>query len=142
MYSRIKTYFVLHLLLMLYSVTGILSKLAAGVAFFSWQFGALYSGILVLLGVYAIGWQQILKRMPLTSAFSSKAVTIVWGILWGLLFFHEPLTAGKVLGAILIVAGVVLFAHADAQDTPPHAPTKDEGGRRDILGADGVVIDG
>lgn len=143
MSSRVKTLFALHLLLMVYSVTGILSKLAAGVDFLSWQFVALYAGVLALLGAYAIGWQQILKRMPLTSAFSNKAVTIVWGIIWGFLFFHEPLTAGKAVGAVLIVAGVVLFAHADAQDIPPRTPSEDEKDRRSaIVGADGVIIDG
>lgn len=142
MSSRVKTLFVLHLLLMMYSVTGILSKLAAGVDFLSWRFVALYGGVLALLGAYAIGWQQILKRMPLTSAFSNKAVTIVWGIVWGVLFFNESLTVEKIIGAILIVAGVVLFAHADAQDASPHAPS--DGAKKDrseFLGADEVIID-
>lgn len=116
MSSRLKTLFALHLLLMVYSTSGILSKLAAGVDFLSWQFVALYAGIIALLGVYAIGWQQILRRMPLTSAFSNKAVTIVWGIVWGALFFSEPITVGKVIGAALIIAGVVLFAHADGEE--------------------------
>lgn len=138
MSSRIKTLFALHILLMVYSTSGILSKLAAGVDFLSWQFVALYGGVIALLGVYAIGWQQILKRMPLTSAFSNKAVTIVWGIIWGMLFFHEPLTAGKAMGALFIIAGVVLFAHADKDDgAVPNA-----GGRGDIVGSEGVVIDG
>lgn len=116
MSSRLKTLFALHILLMVYSTSGILSKLAAGVDLLSWQFIGLYAGIITLLGLYAIGWQQILRRMPLTSAFSNKAVTIVWGIVWGVLFFNEPLTLGKGIGAALIIAGVVLFAHADGED--------------------------
>lgn len=153
MSSRIKTLFALHMLLMVYSTSGILSKLAAGVDFLSWQFVGLYAGIIALLGIYAIGWQQILRRMALTSAFSNKAVTIVWGIIWGALFFHEPVTVSKVIGAALIIAGVVLFAHADGEE----ALGSDDGGagsgpgesapesarpRTDILGADGVIIDG
>lgn len=116
MSSRLKTLFALHMLLMVYSTSGILSKTAAGVDFFSWQFIGLYAGIIALLGLYAIGWQQILRRMPLTSAFSHKAVTIVWGIVWGVLFFGESVTPGKLVGAALIIAGVVLFAHADGQE--------------------------
>ena len=134
MSSRLKTLFALHLLLMVYSTSGILSKLAAGVDFLSWQFVALYAGIIALLGVYAIGWQQILRRMPLTSAFSNKAVTIVWGIVWGALFFSEPVTVGKVIGAALIIAGVVLFAHADGEeqnDGSDGASGGASGGRRD-----------
>ena len=104
------------MLLMVYSASGILSKLAAGVDFLSPEFCALYGGVLCLLGLYAIGWQQILKRMPLTTAFSNKAVTIVWGIIWGALFFFEPITLPKAIGALLIIAGVILFSHADGQE--------------------------
>lgn len=119
MNQRLKTLLLLHVLLMFYSVSGILSKLAAGQELLSWQFLGLYAGIIAILGIYAIGWQQILKRMPLTSAFSNKAVTIVWGIIWGALFFSEPVTVLKVIGAILIIAGVVLYSYSDreAQDS-------------------------
>ena len=114
--GRIKTLFALHLLLIVYSTSGILSKLAAGVDFLSFDFCILYGGVLCLLGFYAIGWQQILKKLPLTTAFSNKAVTIVWGIIWGALFFFEPITLPKAVGALLIIAGVVLFSHADGQE--------------------------
>lgn len=115
--GRIKTLFALHMLLMVYSTSGILSKLAAGVDFLSIEFCLYYGGVLLLLGGYAIGWQQILKRLPLTTAFSNKAVTIVWGIVWGALFFFEPITLPKAVGALLIIAGVVLFSHADGQES-------------------------
>lgn len=117
MLGRMKTLLFLHLLLMLYSVSGILSKLAAGVDFLSVQFVLFYAGMIAILGVYAIGWQQILRRMPLTSAFANKAVTIVWGIVWGVLFFSEPVTVPKIIGAALIMGGVVLFSYADSEDS-------------------------
>lgn len=126
MSGRLKTLFALHLLLMVYSTSGILSKLAAGLDILSWQFFGLYAGVIALLGVYALGWQQILRRMPLTSAFSNKAVTIVWGIVWGALFFSESITAGKVIGAALIIAGVILFAHADSSEEKDQAGRDDE----------------
>jgi len=114
--SKIRILVALNVLLMVYSMSGILSKLAAGVDFLSWQFVGLYAGIIAILGIYAIGWQQILSRMALTSAFANKAVTIVWGIIWGFLFFQEQITLGKVIGGALIIAGVVLFATADGDD--------------------------
>ncbi len=111
--SKIRTFFALHILLMVYSVSSLLSKCASEVPFLSLEFCLLYGGIIALLGVYALGWQLILARMPLTTAFSNKAVTVVWGIIWGMVFFSEPLTIPKVIGAILIIVGVVLFSHAD-----------------------------
>ena len=107
---RIRTLFLLHLLLMVYSMSGLFSKLAAGVIFLSPTFCLFYAGVLALLGLYAIGWQQILKRLPLTTAYSNRAVAIVWGIIWGCLFFSEPVTIQKIIGALLIISGVVLFS--------------------------------
>lgn len=111
-----KSLVLLHLLLMLYSTSSILSKLAAGEAFLSLRFCLYYGGIIALLGIYAIGWQQIIKRMDLTTAFANKAVTVVWGIVWGTLFFREQITFGKILGAVLVIAGAVLFVRADGEE--------------------------
>lgn len=112
--EKIKVLFALHLLLMVYSTSGICSKLAAGEAFLSPRFCLYYAIIIVLLGVYAIGWQQIIKRLPLTTAFANKAVTVVWGIVWGAAFFQEAITLKKLLGAAFIVIGVILYAGSDA----------------------------
>lgn len=117
MSSRMRTLFGLHLLLMMYSISGIFSKLAAGTDFLSLQFCLYYGGVLALLGLYALGWQQILKRLPLTTAYSNRAVAIVWGIIWGAIFFSEPISVCKILGAVLIIAGVVLFSRADWEDS-------------------------
>ncbi|MCM1220381.1 MAG: transporter [Lachnospiraceae bacterium] len=111
--EKIKTLFLLHIMLMLYSTSGICSKMAAGQPFLSLKFCIYYAAIIALLGLYAIGWQQVIKRLPLTTAFANKAVTVVWGIVWGFLFFQESITWGKVLGALLVIAGVVMYARAD-----------------------------
>ena len=103
----------LHLLLMLYSTSGIFSKLAAGQPFLSLRFCLYYGVVILLLGIYALVWQQIIKCLPLTVAFANKAVTVVWGMVWGVLWFQEQLTAGKLIGAVLVISGVVLFAQAD-----------------------------
>jgi len=52
---------------------------------------------------------------PATAIYANKAVTVVWGLVAGLLFFQEPLTPGKICGAILVIAGVILFAFADGE---------------------------
>ena len=71
---------------------------------------------LCCLGAYAVFWQQIIKRLPLTTAFANKAVTVVWGIVWGALFFGEAITLGKVLGAALVISGVILFVRGDSEE--------------------------
>ena len=111
--TKLKTLFLLHLMLIVYSMSGICSKLAAEQSFFSLEFCLYYGCIILLLGFYAIGWQQIIKRLPLTTAFANKSVTVVWGFVWGIMFFHEAITIGKVVGAVCVIIGVVIFAGAD-----------------------------
>ncbi|MDO5445388.1 MAG: transporter [Eubacteriales bacterium] len=117
MKNKQKHVLILHLLLMINSTSGIFSKLAANEEFLSIRFCLFYLIIIILLGIYAIGWQQIIRRLPLTTAFANKSVTVIWGIIWGSLFFHDSISVGKVLGAVLIVIGVVLFAKSDQENS-------------------------
>ena len=109
----------LHILLFIYSLTGICSKTAAALPWGSPIFIMFYGGMLLALVVYSIGWQQIIKYLPLTFAYANRAVTVVWGLIWGVLIFDETLNAGKLVGAGLVVAGVIVFfmdsgGHRDA----------------------------
>ena len=97
-------------------MNGVFSKLAAKESFLSARFCAFYGGIVLILGIYAVAWQQIIKRIPLTTAFANKAVTVVWGLVWGALVFREPITPGKIIGVLLIVAGVVLFSSEEREE--------------------------
>ena len=90
-----------------------MAKRSSGADFLSWQFVLFYGGIILVLGIYAIGWQQIIKRMPISTAFSNKAITIIWGLLWGKLFFSEGITPGKIAGAVIVTIGVVIYSKAD-----------------------------
>ncbi|MBY4796994.1 transporter [Collinsella sp. AGMB00827] len=111
---RLRTYLGLHLLLVMYSLSGIFSKLASSAPFLSLSFFLCYGAVLLILFVYALGWQQVIKRMPLSAAFANKAVTVVWGIVWGLTIFHEPVNLFKIVGAGIIIAGIVLFSLSDS----------------------------
>lgn len=110
-----RVYLALHLLLVLYSCSGILSKTASGYAFLSAGFCVCYAGIIVLLGIYAICWQQIIKRLPLTTAYANRAVTVVWGMVWGVVVFKEHLGILQVFGGIVVLIGVALFASSDSE---------------------------
>lgn len=108
--SKVGTYVLLHVILVVYSLSSVCSKLAAGHDFMSLGFILCYGGMIAGMGLYALGWQQIIKRMPLTVAYANKAMTLIWGLVWGLLLFHEQVTLGKFLGAVIVLVGVVLFS--------------------------------
>lgn len=114
-----KIYIALHLLIMLFSLSSVCSKLASRQPFLSFKFCLFYGLVLVILALYAVVWQQIIKRMPLTAAYANKAVTVVWGLIWGMLVFNETLTVGKMVGCAIIIAGVLLFAFSE--ETPKEA---------------------
>lgn len=115
MKSNGKLYLTLHLFLMIYSTSGIVSKLAAREKFMSLPFILLYGLEILILAFYAVGWQQFVKRMLLSVAYANKAVTVIWGCIWGVLIFHEQLTVGKVAGALLVLGGVALYGIADGK---------------------------
>lgn len=110
------TYLLLHILLAVFSFNGVCSKLAAQHPFMSLEFILFYGCGIMLLGIYAIGWQQVIKHLPLTTAYANRAVTVVWGIVWGVLIFHEKLNLPKVLGALVVLVGVALYAWADGKE--------------------------
>ena len=114
--SKLSTLFALHLMLMLYSMSEICSKKAAGESFLSVRFCLYYGTVILLLGVYAIGWQQVIKHLPLTTAYANKAITVVWGILLGFLLFGESITLRQFIGAAVIIVGIVLFVRADNEE--------------------------
>ena len=116
MRANIKLYIALHIFLMIYSSAGVLSKLAAGQGFLSLPFILFYVGEILILAFYAIGWQQFIKRMPLSVAYANKAVTVVWGCVWGVVIFQEHLTVGKVIGALIVLVGVALYGYADEKN--------------------------
>lgn len=113
--NQVKYLIFLHIMLLVSSITGIISKLASQQKFLSFKFIVLYCFMILILGIYAIGWQQVIKRLPLTIAYTNKAVTVIWGIVFGKLFFDETITVKQIIGAVIIIIGIVLFVKADKE---------------------------
>ena len=103
-------YLFLHLTFVLFSISGLMQKFAAQQTPFSMKFFMFYGLELLILGIYAILWQQILKKFKLTTAYANKASTIIWGIIFGVIFFKEAITINKIIGALIVIAGIVIFA--------------------------------
>ena len=119
--SSSRTFLALQLLLLCYALSTVMQKLAAQQDFLSPRFLLCAFGMFLFLGVYALGWQQVLKRLPLTVAYAtSKAVVFLWMLLFGALLFHERVSRRQLLGCALLMAGVILFALSEKEDE--HAP--------------------
>jgi drug/metabolite transporter (DMT)-like permease len=113
--SKVRIYVMLHMILLLYSLAAVCSKKAALSPFLSFHFFAWYAGVLVILMIYALVWQQVLKHLPLFTAFLNKGITIVWGILWGALIFSEAISITMLLGAAIVFTGIMLVVSSNVE---------------------------
>ena len=114
--KKAKAYLLLHGIILLYSLGGLCSKKASAQEFLSTEFCLFYFLLIVILGVYAVLWQQILKRLPLSTAFANKSATVIWGMLWGALLFDETITLKMIIGAAFVLTGIVFIAADEGRE--------------------------
>lgn len=109
----LKNIIFLHIFLLFNSLLGTTSKYASQEIFLSIRFLLFYGISLFNMGLYAIVWQQLLKRMNLTTAYSNKSICMIWTVLWGWLFFHEYMSIWKISGICIIIVGVIMVVTTD-----------------------------
>ena len=107
--KKLFVFLLLHIALFIYSLEIIVSKLASNENFLSFGYLFYLFLIVVVLGVYAILWQQALKYMNLTFAYANKGITLIWGTLIGFFLFHESVSFNNILGIIVILIGIVIM---------------------------------
>lgn len=93
---------------LLYSLSTLLMKLAAGSVFLSLPFFVYFSGGVLLLFVYALLWQEMLKKFPLFTAYSARGLAIFYSLLAGAFFFGEQIGFKAILASGLVMLGIVL----------------------------------
>lgn len=75
----------------------------------TFKFIILYGAVLAILFLYAILWQQAIKNMDIVVAYANKAMTVIWGIIWGAIIFNENISIYNIVGAVIIVLGVIVM---------------------------------
>lgn len=113
--SGLFPYLLMHTIFLLYSFYTVLGKVASGYDFLSFRYCMLYASLILILAVYAVLWQQVLKRVRLSVATANKAVTIIWGMLWSALFFKEEITVRKLAGAAVISVGILVLSLSESR---------------------------
>lgn len=108
--NKLLVFLVMNIAFFLYSLSSVCSKSTSLVKSFSLTYIVLYGMVLVLLFVYAFLWQKVLKYMPLSIAYANKAVVVIWGILWGIIFFKEKIRITGIVGVVLIIAGILILS--------------------------------
>ncbi len=104
----VKNIIILQAIIALYSLSTVMSKFAAEEDFLSFKFILFYGIEIVILGVYAILWQQIIKKFDISVASANKAMAVLWSMLWAILFFHDNITINNVIGIVIIIIGTFI----------------------------------
>ena len=104
----VKWMIILHLSFLMNSFAGVASKMAGKSDFLSLPFFFFYGIELLLIMGFAVVWQQILKRMPLTYAITNKPITVVYALIWSVLIFHEKITLRMAVGSLIVIAGILV----------------------------------
>lgn len=102
--KEFKNYSLLFSSFFVYSVALLFSKFASENNFVV-NFGI----SLMFIGVYAILWQLSLKNMDLNIAYSLKSISIIFTIIFGVVFFNELITIKTVFSVVLIIIGMVMI---------------------------------
>lgn len=108
--ANLFSFLFMHASFLLYCIYPLLGKFATRYELLSLPFIVLYCVVFGVLFAYAVLWQQVLKRFALTTAIANKSVTIIWGMVFGLLFFKETVTLKMLIGAVLILSGIFLLS--------------------------------
>lgn len=97
----------------IYSFSTVVAKFASRQSFLSWQFITLYVIEIGILGVYAILWQQMIKKFPISVAYANQAIGLLWTLLFAVIFFQERITIQNVIGVIIVIAGTMIVNSED-----------------------------
>ena len=111
--TKLSVLFVMQLAVCIYTCSGIAAKLASGYDFMSPGFILCYGAEILLLGIYAVFWQQIIKKADISVAYANRASAIFWSTLWAVLIFKEQVTAQNIGGIVLIFLGIWMVNRND-----------------------------
>lgn len=76
----------------------------------SWPYLLWIAGAVGVMGLYALLWQQVIARMPLSTAYMFKGTSLVFVLLFSALLFGETITLNNIIGSVIIIIGIVMFA--------------------------------
>lgn len=104
----IKNILMLQAVVVIYTLNSIVAKFAENVEMLSFKFFLAYGLEVAILGVYAICWQQMIKKFDLSVAYANRAMAILWTALWALIIFKDTIGLKQAIGIGLVVIGTIV----------------------------------
>lgn len=104
----IKNIIILQVIILIYTLSTVTAKFASNEEFLSLKFILFYGLEIFILGIYAILWQQIIKKFEISVAYANRAMSLLWSIVWAIVFFGEQITLKNVIGVIIVIIGTII----------------------------------
>ena len=105
---KFKDIIILQIVIAVYTLSTVFAKFASGEEFLSFKFILFYGIEILILGVYAIVWQQLIKKFDISVAYANKAMGLFWSIIWAILIFNESITIKNVIGVVIVTIGTII----------------------------------
>lgn len=107
--QKIKNIALLQGVIIIYTISSVMSKAASESGDHLLRFFFFFGMEFVALGVYALLWQQMIKRFELSVAYANRSMAVVWSMVWAVIFFHDTITVQNVAGVVLVVIGICII---------------------------------
>lgn len=104
----IKDILFLQAVIMIYTGSSIAAKFASSQELLSFPFCLFYGIEILILALYAVLWQQIIKRFELSIAYANRGMVIVWSMLWAVVIFGDEITLQNIIGIVFVVIGTIV----------------------------------
>ena len=107
--KKLKNIALLQGVIMIYTISSVMSKQASASSGDLFRFLFFFGMEFVILGIYALLWQQMIKRFDLSVAYANRSMAVFWSMIWAVVFFHDEITVQNVIGVLLVIVGNLII---------------------------------
>lgn len=105
----IKNVIQLQAVIIIYTISSIMAKFASASSGEPLRFILFFGLEFVFLGIYALLWQQMIKKFDLSVAYANRSMALLWSMIWAVIFFHDRITVKNIIGVILVMIGTIII---------------------------------
>ena len=110
-----KKFLLLCVCFLIVSLSGVFLKFASMYEFLSSHYVFYFGMTVVVMGVYAVLWQEVLKLIPLNKAYLYKSSGIGISLMYAYIIFGENITVHNIIGCAMIIAGIMILSYKQRQ---------------------------
>lgn len=105
---KLKSIFFGTIIYCLFSLSSVFMKFASAETNLFYKL-LLFGASILLLGIFSVLWQKLLSKMNLNRAYYFKGTTLIWGLIFGVIFFQETVTINMIIGLVICLSGVIII---------------------------------